>query len=190
MAILRMFGDLPPDFEVELYRETSGEQVNWSGRSSGVIEKLQGWAVVGAGAIFALVNIGGPAAALGVLVDLIERGRTADIGAHAATAGGLLLFAGGVAIAAIGWRLVQSSERVVWAITNKRLIRLVIGPTPQTRSWTKSEIVKVERINWTDPATQALTVTVRARRNDTATFIIVGPADLEAAEAAFAAMED
>lgn len=189
MVILRILGALPPDLEVELYRETSGETVLWSGRSSGLIEKFQGWAMVGAGSLFALFNLAGPAAALGFLVDLAERGRTPDIGAAAATIVGLVFFIFGVAMAAYGWRYLQSAENVVWAVTNRRLLRLVAGGAQPVRSWARDEIVKIDRINWTDPQKRALAVTVRGDGDSNPVLIIMGPTDLEAAERALTQME-
>lgn len=190
MAILRMYGDLPPDLEVELYRLTTGEEVRWAGRSSGVIEKFQGWALFGVGALASLLNLGGPAAALGLLIDFVQRGRAPDPALLPVIASGLLFFIVGAAMAAVGWRFVKAADRVVWAITNKRLWRVVAGAKPSARSWTKNQILKVDRLNWTDDEKRGLTVTVKGRGQNNPVLIIIGPADLEAAELALAEMED
>lgn len=189
MVILRMFGDLPPDLEVELYRETSGETVRWSGRSSGLIERFQGWAIVGTGAVIALFNISGPASALGLLVDLAEKGRTPDFGGFIAVGVQLLFFGAGIAAALFGWRFIKSASQVVWAVTNRRLVRIVGGGAQPTQSWTRNQILKVDRMNWSDPGKRALVVTVEGRGENDPVLIIMGPVDLEAAESALAALE-
>lgn len=189
MAILRLTGELPPEMEIDLYRATSGETVKWAGRSSGVIEQLQGWVLVGVGAIFALFNISGPAAALGMIVNLAERGRAPEIDALIAAGANILFFIGGVAIAMFGWRFVQSAHQVIWAITNKRLLRIISGSGGEPRSWSKGDIVSVERMNWSDAEKRGLAVTVRTSRKNASILLIVGPVDLDAAEQALAEME-
>ena len=189
MVILRMFGDLPPDLEVELYRQTSGETVKWAGRSSGVVERAQGWAMVAAGAVLALVNLSGPAAALGIAVDFAERARTPEIPYFLSVLGGVMFFAGGVAIAMFGWRFVQSANSVVWAVTNRRLLRIVADVEQATDSWTRSEILKVERLHWDDREKRGLAITIDGRGDNNPTLIILGPIDLEACERALAEME-
>lgn len=189
MVILRMSGDLPPEMEIELYRATSGETVKWAGRSSGVVEQLQGWLLVAAGSIFALFNIGGPASALGMLVNFAERGRAPDIDVLIAAGVGIAFFIGGVAVALFGWRFVQSAHQVIWAVTNRRLVRILAGSGEEPRSWSKSDIVSVERMNWDDPENRVLAVTVRTSRGRNAILLIVGPVDLEAAERALEELE-
>ncbi len=190
MVILRMSGELPPEMEIELYRATSGETVKWAGRSSGVIEQLQGWVLVAVGAVFALLNIGGPAAALGMVVNFVERGRAPDIDLLISALVGIVFFTGGVVVAMMGWRFVQSAHRVIWAVTNKRLLRIVAGSGDEPRSWSKSDIVSVERMNWDDPEKRVLAVGVRTSRRGTAILLILGPVDLEAAERALEELED
>ena len=190
MAILRMSDDLPPDLEVELHRETGGETVKWAGRASGFVEKFQGWMLVGAGAVFALLNIGGPAAALGEIIDLMERGRAPGADALL-TAVGLLFFGAGLAIALFGWRLLKSAERVVWAITNRRLLRIVASDAEPARSWRKADIRRVDRRSWSDPEKRCLAVTVKGRgRRSDPVLLIIGPVDLEAAESALAELDE
>lgn len=190
MTILRMYGELPPDLEVELYHETSGETVKWAGRSSGVVERFQGWMLIGAGALFAIANLGGLAAALGVILDIIERGRAPAAETLIAAATGVILFAAGAAAALIGWRFLKSADRVVWAITDKRLLRIVAGGAQPTRSWRKPEILKVDRLNWSDPEKRCLAVTVKGRGRSNPVLMIIGPVDLEAAEAALGELEE
>ncbi|MEX0643718.1 MAG: hypothetical protein WD076_00285 [Parvularculaceae bacterium] len=189
MVILRLSGELPPEMEIELYRATSGETVKWAGRSSGVIEQLQGWVLVGVGAIFALANIAGPAAALGMIVNLAERGRAPDIDLLVSTLIGIAFFAGGVIAALFGWRFVTSAHQVIWAVTNRRLVRIVAGSGDEPRSWSKSDIVSVERMNWDDPEKRILAVAVKSSGRTNAVLLIVGPVDLEAAERALAEIE-
>lgn len=191
MAILRMSDDLPPDLEVELHRETSGETVKWAGRASGFVEKFQGWTLVGAGAVFALLNIGGPAAALGDIIDLVERGRAPGAVAFLAAGGGLLFFGAGLAIALFGWRFLKSAERVVWAVTNRRLLRIVASEDEPARSWRKADIRSVDRRSWSDPEKRCLAVTVKGRgRRSDPVLLIIGPVDLEAAESALAELDE
>lgn len=189
MAIIRLSGDLPPDLEVELYRETSGETVRWAGRSSGVVEKIQGWMLVAGGSVFALVNLGAPLAALGLVLDLAERGRVPTDGELISIAVGLLLFGAGVSIALLGWRFVKTAHQVIWAVTNRRLVRIVAGGAMPTQSWSKAEILNVNRLNWDDPAKRGLAVTVKGSGESNPVLIIIGPVDLEAAERALEQME-
>jgi hypothetical protein len=190
MAILRMLGELPPDLESEVCRFAGGEAVKWSGRSSGFIEKFQGWALVVAGGIFALSNIGGPAAALGFLFDLIERGQTPGAGSLVSIGAGLARFLAGFALAIFGWRFLKSAEQVVWAITSRRFLRIIAGGEEKARAWLKRDILNVDRLGWTDPLRRCLAVRVRGDGDGDPVLIIVGPADLEAAEQALGELED
>lgn len=189
MAILRMYDDLSPDLTSALARETGGETVKWAGRSSGVIEKLQGWALVGGGAIFALANLGGPTAALGVVVDLLERGQAPGGGAIAAAGLHALLFVAGVALAIFGWLFVKSAAPVVWAVTNRRFLRIVAGGAQPTRAWLKPDILNIDEMNWSDPQTRCLSLRVRGGGHNDPVLMIIGPADLEAAERALDELE-
>jgi hypothetical protein len=189
MVILRLSGDLPPEMEIELYRATSGETVKWAGRSSGAVEQLQGWLLVAVGAIFALVNIDGPAGALGMLINLAERGRSPDSDLMVAAGAGMGFFIFGAVLAFYGWRYIQSADQIIWAVTNRRLLRIVAGSGDEPRSWTKSDIVSVERMNWEDPEKRVLAVTVRVSRGRSSILLIVGPVDLEAAERALGELE-
>jgi hypothetical protein len=188
MAVVRLAGGLPPDLEVELFRETSGEAVAWAGRSSGIVEKIQGAAVMAAGAVFALVNLGGPFGVIGLLIDFIERGQWPS-GGYAGLFWSLVGFAAGLFIARLGWRFFASARDVIWAVTDRRLVRIVAGGKLPTRSWGPAEIVGVERLNWDEPQRRGLAVTVRRRRGSgEMTLIIVGPGDLDAAERALLAL--
>lgn len=184
MAVVRLAGGLPPDLEVELFRETSGEVVAWAGRSSGVVEKIQGAAVMAAGVLLALANLAGPLAIIGLLVDLAERGQW-PTGGYVHIFWGLVGFLAGLLIARLGWRFFRSARDVIWAVTDRRLVRIVAGGKIPTRSWGPEEIVGIERLNWDEPARRGLAVTVKRRRGSgEMTLIIVGPGDLDAAERA------
>lgn len=189
MAVVRLAGGLPPDLEVELYRETSGESVAWAGRSSGIVEKIQGAGVMVGGAVLALANLGGPLAVLGLLVDLAERGQWPS-GGYIGIFWGVVGFIAGVLIARLGWRFFASARDVIWAVTDRRLVRIVAGGKLPTRSWGPDEIAGVERLNWDEPQRRGLAVSVKRRRGSgEMTLIIVGPVDLDAAERALLALK-
>lgn len=189
MIILRL-APLPPDLEVELYRSTSGETVKWSGVSSGLIERVQGWTIVGAGLLVALAGLGDFLMALGLLNDMLADPAEAGIGGLAAVAMLSAFFVLGLAIAAWGWRFVARADRVVWAVTNRRLIRLVADGASAPQSWTKGEIRDVRRVNWDEPQKRGLAVTVRGPNDSDLVLFILGPDDLERAEKALAELED
>lgn len=189
MAVVRLAGGLPPDLEVELYRETSGETVLWAGRSSGIVEKIQGYAVLGAGVFFALVNLSGPLAVIGLFIDLVQRGHWPS-GGFIPIFWGVVAFAAGLFIARIGWRYVQTAKDVIWAVTDQRFVRIVAGGQLPTRSWAPADILEIERLNWDEPKRRGLLIKVKSRRGSSEmTLIIVGPADLDAAERALNALK-
>lgn len=190
MAILRMLGELPPDLSGEVSRIAGGETIKWSGRSSGLVEKFQGGALVAAGIIFALFNIGGPAAAFGLCLDLIERGRAPFAGSLLSTGAMLVYFIAGLGLAYFGWRFLKSAERIVWAITSRRFLRIVADGEAEARAWLKRDILNVDRLGWTDPQRRCLAVRVRGEGGADPVLIVVGPTDLEAAENALSELED
>lgn len=180
---------LPGDIEIDLYRISNGEPVRWKGMSSGVYERMQGVAILVGAAVFALVTLPGALEGLAEL-DRIVRGQ-----GSAGDAVFALFSLTGAAVAAgigwFGWRTLQSANRVAWAVTSKRLIRFVGGDADNARSWTRSDILKVERKSTSGK--ESLAVTVRARsRNDRSSsiLIIIGPTDLGDAERALAMLED
>lgn len=183
MAILRVTGDISPALQIELQRETEGESVNWAGRALSLSDRLQGWAIVAGGAIFALANAGGPLAALGLGLDLVERGRL-PVAGYGQMLFGVIGFAAGIAIAVFGWRAAGATRPVLWAVTDKRLLRLIAGAGEPASSWSRKEILSAERLNWDVPVKRALALTVRAKKDRSIGVTLVGPADLEAADRA------
>lgn len=190
MAILRMLDELPPDLSGEVSRVAGRETVKWSGRSSGVVEKFQGWVLVVAGGVFALFNIGGPTAALGLCLDLIERGRAPLAGSLLSIGVMLVCFLAGLALAFFGWRFLKSAEQIVWAVTSRRFLRIIADGETEARAWLKRDILNIDRLGWTDPQRRCLAVRVRGDGGADPVLIIVGPADLDAAERAFDGLED
>ncbi|MEM9749867.1 MAG: hypothetical protein AAF869_02845 [Pseudomonadota bacterium] len=188
---MRWFSRLPPDMEAAVYRETAGETVKWTGRSSGETERGQGWIMMGAGGVVALANLAPALLAISALLGWIFGGGklTSD---DVSAISGLFFFAAGVGLAVFGWRLQASAERVVWAVTNIRLWRIVANGVTGPRivqSWTRGEILNVKRITWRS-GQQALQITVRQRGGDEdPTYYIVGPSDLDAATEALLAMD-
>lgn len=189
MIILRL-APLPPDLEVELYRSTSGETVKWSGVSSGLIERVQGWTIVGAGLLVALAGLGDFLMALDLLGDMAADPAEAGIGDLIGVAILSGFFILGLAVAVWGWRFVAKADRVVWAVTNRRLIRLAADGVSQPESWTRRDIRDVRRMNWDEPQKRGLAVTVRGRGDSDLVLFILGPDDLERAEKALAELED
>ncbi|MEL7028375.1 MAG: hypothetical protein AAGL49_04015 [Pseudomonadota bacterium] len=177
---------LPPDMEAALYRATAGEQVRWSGRSSGIAERAQGAMLMAVGVIVAVINVG-PALELWLNPD--AGGEEARLIAGLSA---LFFLLGGGALAVYGWRFYRSATRIVWAVTNKRLWRIVVDGVQAPKSaqaWTKAEILKVEKLTWRNGRT-GLAVTVAGRGESDPTLFIIGPSDIEAAERALSQMED
>lgn len=183
---------LPGDLEVDLYRISNGEPIRWHGLSSGVVEKSQGAAIMTVAAGIALLTL---PQALQVVFDIMrlldpkEGGQ--GVGGFGVVTGGAFLM--GLGAFGLGWRMFQSANRVVFAVTSKRLIRMVGGQSDRARFWGKSDVVKVERLKWSTRKIEGLAVTVRnknRRSHEESTLIIIGPPDLGAAEHALAALED
>lgn len=183
---------LPGDFEIDLYRISNGEPIRWSGLSSGEMERVQGYVIMGASALMAFVFAPEALSNLPELIDNAKRG-----GDGVAMIGLALIEWVGVAAALavfwFGWRTAKTAGRVVWAVTSKRLIRMIGGEADRARSWTKADIVKVERMKLGETRADGLVVTVRNRmrsRRRNRALLISGPLDLDGAERALAALED
>ena len=175
---------LPGDLEIDLYRISNGEPIKWQGMSSGAVEKLQGYVVMAAAGVMAAFLL--PEAI--IALHFLTRRSDGDVPVDALA--GLLPLAGlaGAAVVFfVGWRFVQTSGRIVWAVTSKRLIRMVGGEADKARSWFAKDIVGVERVQWGASKTEALVVRVkgrRASRRRNQAHYIVGPTDLDLAERA------
>lgn len=181
---------LPGDLEIDLYRISNGEPIRWSGLSSGQAEKVQGAVLMGAGGLMALVT--GP----GAFSHLLQFASQPDRGMASLPIDALFLLiscapaVAALAIAYFGWRTYRTAGRVAWAVTTKRLIRMIGGEADRAQSWPKAEILKYERMAFGNPPTEALVVTVRGRgRRREAVLRIMGPSDLADAERALAALE-
>lgn len=183
---------IPGDIEIDLYRISNGEPIRWKGMSSGATEKLQGYALLGAGGVMAVIWGFGGVATIGDALTDFERSlnNPDDLGPALFGLVGLIAAA---TIAWLGWRMVQSAGRVAWAVTTKRLIRMIGGEADRARSWTKADILKVERMKWGAQQTEGLAVTARSRmrrgRRRTRVLMIIGPADLDMAERALREMD-
>jgi len=176
---------LPPDMEAAVYHATAGEEVRWAGRSSGEAERAQGWIMIGAGALVALVNLA-PAVEFFAAPE-----RPREDGALVEALSALFFFLGGGALAVYGWRFQRAAGRLVWAITNRRLWRIVVGAVQAPRSvrtWTKAQILRVERFHWRG-GKEGLSVTVMGSGDNDPTLFIMGPEDIAGAERALALME-
>jgi hypothetical protein len=187
MTVVRLSQGLPPDLEAELYRETSGETVRWAGQASGLVEKIHGYAMAAAGLFVSVLNLGGPLGVLGLAADLVQRGRLPN-GGYGIIFIGILGFAGGLFVARFGWRYVKLARHIVWAVTDKRLLRLVGGGALPTVSWSADQILAVERLNWDEPSRRGLAITAKGATGREVTLIVFGPADLDRAEAALLAL--
>lgn len=183
---------LPGALEIDLYRISNGEPIRWHGLASGVVERTQGAAIMTIAAGIALLTL---PQALQVVFDIMpllnpkEGGQ--DVAGFGVFTGGAFLM--GLGAFGLGWRMFQSANRIIWAVTSKRLIRMVGGQSDHARFWGKSDIVKVERLKWSTRKIEGLAVTVRnknGRSREESTLIIIGPPDLGAAEHALAALED
>ncbi len=188
MSIERVFAELTPRLADALGRESAGETVKWAGRNPGLGDRIQGFAVVSAGAALALANLGGPLSAVGLLVDLIERGRMPS-GGYAAIGLGALGFIAGLALAWLGWRSVRASRDVAWAVTDRRLLRIVDGDIG-AQVWRRRDLSDLERLNWNEPKRRAFAMTARCHPECELRLILTGPADIPAAEAAVRELAD
>lgn len=155
----------------------AGEPVVWAGVDSGVVERARNRRLF----------VGGAAAAgLFVVVLLIA----SMSGAGAAP---LMLSMIGVIVAARsayeGRRRSENQERVLWAATNRRLLRVTARGSA---SLSKSEIARVERRDFGREKQPSLVIapTAGTAKRMGRVLTIVGPKDLDAAKAAFDAFED
>jgi hypothetical protein len=185
---------LPGDFEIELYRISKGEPIRWSGLSSGEMERVQGYVIMGASAVMALVLAPDALVTLPELLKDIERSDGVDVAVIGLALFGWIGVAAALAVFWFGWRTAKTAGRLVWAVTSKRLIRMIGGEADRALSWTKADIMKVERMKLGETRAEGLVVTVRGdrprRRRRNRTLLISGPLDLDAAERALAALED
>lgn len=185
---------LPGDIEIDLYRISNGEPIRWKGMSSGVTETTQGAIILGTGAFLAVLFApGGLAAILDILRAL--NGNDPGVAVEVAfSLFGLVGVAAALALFWFGWRTLRTAKRVAWAVTSKRLIRMIGGEADRAQSWLKSDIVKFERMKWGASGAEGLAVTVRGRkrkgRRRNRVLTIIGPTDLGDAERALAALED
>lgn len=164
-----------------------GEPILWAGRSSGVIERIQGCLLTLFAAPIAFHGL--PA-----LFETWNAARTLAAGAGAGPGwpglgavafGALLLFAGGAALL-FAWKLVWRGGRVLWVVTPTRIIRTIVGAPRDRMAWTAAEVLSVTRHREAHRR-DSLTVMVFGRGGDEdAALIISGPSDeqLDAAEAA------
>jgi hypothetical protein len=185
MGIVRLAADLPQELENELRRETSGETLKWAGRAAGGPEGVEGLVVIVAGVLIAMYNLPGVFAAIGMLIDLTELGRS-PAGGYGAMGGALIAFFAGAALIALGLRFLATARRAVWAITDARMLRLIGGK--DCCEWRSDDILDVRRLNWDDPRRRALAVTAREGRGDMG-LVMTGKADLEAADRALAELK-
>lgn len=180
---------LPGDLEIDLYRISNGEPIQWRGMSSGAVEKLQGYVVMAAAGLMAAFVLPEAIIALRILSERNDGDIPVDALAGLLPLAGL---AGAAVVFFIGWRFVQTSGRVVWAVTSRRLIRMVGGEADRAQSWFAKDIVGVERVQWGAAKTEALVVRVkgrRASRRRNQAHYIVGPTDLDVAERALKALQ-
>ncbi|MBY0420770.1 MAG: hypothetical protein K2Q06_00600 [Parvularculaceae bacterium] len=179
---------LPGDIEIDLYRISNGEPVKWQGMSSGAVEKLQGYVVMAAAGVMALFVLPEALIALKILSDFNGPALVESFAGLMPLAG----LAGAAVVFFIGWRHVQTSGRIAWAVTSKRLIRMIGGEADKARSWHAKDVVKVARTTWGSAKTEALLVTVKGRsasRRRNQIHYIVGPTDLDVAERALKELE-
>ncbi|NJM35544.1 MAG: hypothetical protein HC850_13545 [Rhodomicrobium sp.] len=188
MIILRL-APLPPELEVELYRQTSGETVKWAGVSNGLVERIQGWAIIAGGVILAMFNVESFLNALAAAGELLGAGARISFGDVIEIAAGVAFFLTGVGVAIFGWRFILAADKVIWAVTNRRLVRVIADGKSEPRSWMKRDIVKVDRMNWEDAEKRGLAITVHGKGENDPVLFIFGPPDLEAAEKALAELE-
>lgn len=182
MGVVRLAGHLPPELETELKKATNGETVKWAGRSTGLAERIEAGIVIAAGLAIAGLNVGAPLATVGVVADVIDRGQLPR-GDYGVIAAGLTAFLAGVAVSAFGVRFLNSARRVVWAVTDSRMLRLVSG-ADACCDWKGVDLVRVEKLNWNDPKRRALSVVAREDGRRDFGVVMTGGADLEAAERA------
>ena len=180
---------LPGDIEIDLYRISEGEPIRWQGLSSGAVERAQGLAIIAGAVVVAAVTAPGAVEGLADL-DRVARGLGSILDALT----GLVSLSGAFVAAGLawfGWRTVRTADRVAWAVTTKRLIRMVGGEADKARSWRKDDIVSVKRADTGKAASLAVTVRggYRRGRRRNRTLVIIGPTDLDAAEQALAALE-
>jgi len=187
MGVVRLADDLTPELTNELNREIAGETLKWAGRATGAPERAEGFAVIAAGLLIALLNLSGVMTAVGMLVEFANQGRLPS-GGYGGMGASLLAFSAGLALVAFGIRFLTISRRAVWAITDSRMLRVIAG-RGDCCDWTKRDILDVQRLNWNDPARRALAVTAREGRGDMG-LVMTGKADLEGADRALAELTD
>lgn len=182
---------LPGEYEIDLYRIANGEPIKWFGMASGEVDRVQGLALVAAAAAMALASTGVAMSGAAELIGWLRRGGAEfDVGLIFAALS-LLGVLGAAGVALLGVKFLKDAKRVVWAVTTKRLIRMVGGEADKARSWRKDAIRKVERLKWRSSAREGLAVSVVSRRRGDAVsvLVILGPGDLDAAEKALGELE-
>ncbi len=171
-----------PYAEPRLLREISGEILVWAGWSSGTEERAIGRIGILFGIFMVLLGSGcggdlyhavagfpreWPPPAMNVVNVLMAVLCLA------------FLVGGGFWMTAFSWRLLRSAGRVLWAVTDRRLLRLFAVPSGPVHSWTGAEIADIRRGKYR--GAEALRITLVNRR---VVQWIEGPDDLDGAEQA------
>lgn len=183
-----MADKLPYRMRFELERATRDETLAWAGWSSGVIERIQGGLLIAAGFAAMAINYKSPIDALALVMSYVRAGEVASAEAAFLTLFTFSVFLTGAVVTLLGWLRIRASERVLWAVTDRRLLRLVARAPKAKRSFMPAEIKRVERLNWDDAEEhqRGLAVTVRVPGTKERILHIFGPDDLDIAERAIA----
>ncbi|MBY0421065.1 MAG: hypothetical protein K2Q06_02095, partial [Parvularculaceae bacterium] len=150
------------------------------------------WAGVASGAVDSARNRlmmfgGGGAAGLCLLV-MVALSATGAGGA-VALALPMIGFIVGARFAYEGRRLMAAEEKVLWALTNRRLLRVTAS---SAAALGKADIASISRGAWGPEKRPSLEVTAKASaaRKMGRRITIVGPGDLDAAERAIRSLVD